>query len=82
MHVITLADLKKFQIENYTELLKNSKSEKQIKFLEQQIKLLHGKDENINSDRIVFRYRSNNNISERITQMQEGIEGRIRDQRF
>ena len=82
MHVISANDLKKFQIENYTELLKNSKSEKQIKFLEQQIKLLHGKDENINSDRVVFRYRGNNNISERITQMQEGIEGRIRDQRF
>ena len=64
MHVITPNDLKKFQIENYTELLKNSKSEKQIKFLEQQIKLLHGKDENINSDRHIgsFRYRGCNNI--------------------
>ena len=75
LHIITSSDLKKFQIENYTELLKNSKSEKQIKFLEQQIKLLHGKDENINSDRVVFRYRGNNNSGERITQMQEGIEG-------
>ena len=42
MHVISANDLKKFQIENYTELLKNSKSEKQIKFLEQQITLLSG----------------------------------------
>ena len=42
LHVITTDDLRKSQIENYTELLKNSKSEKQIKFLEQQITLLSG----------------------------------------
>ena len=42
LHVVSPDDLKKFQIENYAELLKNSRSVKQIKFLEQQITLLSG----------------------------------------
>jgi hypothetical protein len=44
MHVITPSDLKKFQIENYSEMLLNPTSEYHKKFLKTQLKLL--KDEN------------------------------------
>lgn len=82
LHSVTPKDLKEFQLQNYTELLKNPRSEKHERFLKQQIRLLNGKDKNINSDRIVFRYRGNNILRERTTQVQEGIERRFRDQKF
>lgn len=42
MHVITMDDLKEFQLLSYTELLKNPRSEKHKRFLKQQIKQLNG----------------------------------------
>ncbi len=48
MHVITPSDLKKFQIENYTELLKNPRSDNHKKFLKQQLKQLQNGTDNSN----------------------------------
>ena len=48
LHVITATDLKKFQIENYTELLKNPLSANHKKFLKQQLKQLQNGTDNSN----------------------------------
>jgi hypothetical protein len=41
LHVITPSDLKKFQIEHYSEMLEKPTSETHKKFLKQQLKQLH-----------------------------------------
>jgi hypothetical protein len=41
MHVITPSDLKKFQIEHYSEMLEKPTSSEHEKFLKNQIKLLN-----------------------------------------
>ena len=50
MHVITPYDLKRFQIEHYSEMLEKPTSEPQENFLKQQIKLLNENDFDNNSN--------------------------------
>jgi len=63
MHVITPSDLKKFQIEHYTNLLEKPTSETQEKFLKNELKLLNGNNiennirrasDNLNHLRLVY----------------------------
>lgn len=80
LHSVTPKDLKEFQLQKYTELLKNPRSEKHERFLKQQIKLLSGNITD-NNNRIAC----NNLFSLRhIPDMlrQERIKGRFRDQKF
>lgn len=70
-------ELREFQIEHYTSLMNNAKTFDQKIFLRKQIKQLNGKDESNDRNRIIFRYRGNNILCERATQVQEGIERRF-----
>lgn len=52
LHSVTPKDLKEFQLQKYTELLKNPRSEKHERFLKQQIRLLNGNS--IHSSTYIF----------------------------
>lgn len=49
LHVITKLDLKKFQIESYSEMLKNPRSDNHKKFLKKEIKRLQNDMDNTGS---------------------------------